>query len=307
MSFKAQIITMRDCIEEMLYDLRNGKEKGSTTHIPAIDCCWRWRKTEFNLWTGYNNEGKSLFLRYLSTIKVLEDDWRFLCACPEDYPAKEFFDDLIHIIAGQTTDRDSLNQISEQLYVRIFERIKDNYVFYYPQSEEGEDKGKPLTIPDVLKEWDALIDMYNIDSAFIDPLIKFPKPVGIGDKDDAYAAYITTLCTHFARKKRISLHLVAHQVTPPRQANTNYPKPNGYGIKGGGTWPDGVDNVLVVWRPHNATDKSSTEVIFASDKIKKQKLVGIPQQYRMAFNRRTNRYVDFVTTKDLYDFSKHFK
>lgn len=307
MSFKAQIITMRDCIEEMLYDLKHGKEKGSPTHIAAVDCCWKWRKTEFNLWTGYNNEGKSQFLRFLSTIKVLADDWRFLCACPEDYPAKEFYDDLIHIISGKTTDKDSPNQITEQQYLQIYNRIKDNYVFYYPQSGLDGKTLPAITIPDMLLEWEEVIDLYNIDAAFIDPLIKFPKPQGFGEKDDAYAAYITTLCTHFARKKHISLHLVAHQVTPPRQANSNYPKPNGYGVKGGGTWPDGSDNVLVVWRPNNAMDKTSTEVIFASDKIKKQKLVGIPQQYRMAFNRRTNRYVDFITGQDLYDFDKHFR
>jgi twinkle protein len=305
MPIKSQIITMRDCIEEMIYDLRNGKEKGSPTHIPEIDCCWKWRKTEFNLWTGYNNEGKSLFLRYLSTIKVLEDDWKFLCACPEDFPAKEFYDDLIHTISGKTTDKDSPNRVSEDLYLRVYEKIKDNYVFYYPQEEDK--LVAAITIPDMLTEWNEIIDMYNIDAAFMDPLIKFPKPSGLGEKDDAYAAYITTLCTHFARKKHISLHLVAHQVTPPRQANTNFPKPTGYGIKGGGTWSDGSDNVLVVWRPNNAIDKSSTEVIFSSDKIKKQKLVGIPQQVRMSFNRKTNRYVDFVTRKDLYDFDKHFK
>jgi len=303
---------MDDCIEEMIYDLHHGKEKGSTTHIPTIDCCWKWRKTEFNLWTGYNNEGKSLFLRYLSTIKVLEDNWNFLCACPEDFPAKEFYDDLIHTISGQSTDKDSPNQISEKLYLRIFDRIKNNYAFYYPMEENNaDDKSKKIvsaiTIPEMLLEWDQLVDSYNIDAAFMDPLIKFPKPIGFGEKDDAYAAYITTLGTHFARKKHISLHLVAHQITPPRQANTNYPKPTAYGVKGGGTWPDGVDNVLIVWRPHFAMDKTNTEVIFASEKIKKQKLVGIPQQVRMKFDRKTNRFVDFISGKDLYDFSKHFK
>src|SRR5882757_1856068 len=295
---KAQIITMDDCIDKMLYDLKNGKEKGTTTYINELDCCWKWRKTEFNLWTGYQNEGKSTFLRYISAIKALEEDWKILCTCPEDFPAVEFFDDIIHTVAGQSTDRDNPNRISESLYRKIYERLRYNFIFYYLAPPEN-------SIKSVLKEWEGLIELYNIDAGIIDPLIKFARPSGM-DKDDQYAVYLTTLLTDFARRKHISLHLVLHQVTPPRVPNANYPKPSAYSIKGGGSWADGSDNVLVVWKPNHATDKTSTEVIFASDKIKKQKLTGIPQQLTIKFDRRTNRYVDFKTGKDLYNFDKHF-
>lgn len=296
---KGQIITMDDCIDKMKYNLRNGKEKGTTTYIPEIDKCWKWRKTELNFWTGYNNEGKSTFVRYLSAIKALEEDWKFLCACPEDYPAEEFFDDIIHTISGQSTDKDHSNRISEALYDRIYERIRTNFIFYYLEPPEN-------TVKAVLKEWEELIDLYNIDAGLIDPLIKFERPAGM-EKDDQYAVYISTLMTDFSRRKKLSLHLVLHQVTPPRNPNQVYPKPSAYSIKGGGSFADGVDNVLVVWKPNHAIDKTSTEVVFASEKIKKQKLVGLPQALDMRFDRKTNRFVDFHTGKDLYDFDKHFK
>lgn len=296
---KAQILTMDDCIDDMLYDLRNGKEKGSTTYITDIDKCWKWRKTEFNLVTGYQNEGKSTFLRFLSVIKALEEDWKFLISAPEDFPAKEFFDDIIHTVSGQSTDKDHHNRISEATYKRVFERIRHNFVFYYLKPPDN-------TIATVLKDWEDLIDLYNIDVGIIDPLIKFARPAGM-DKDDQYAVYTTTLMTDFARRKQISLHLVLHQVTPPRNPNQVYPRPSAYSIKGGGSFADGSDNVLVVWKPNHALDKTSTEVTFASDKIKKQKLVGLPQDVNFRFNRKTNRFVDFHTGKDLYDFDKHFK
>ena len=41
-----------------------------------------------------------------------------------------------------------------------------------------------------------------------------------------------------------------------------------YRIKGGGSWSDGFDNVLSVWRPNYAKDKIDSEVQFASQKIK---------------------------------------
>jgi twinkle protein len=75
-------------------------------------------------------------------------------------------------------------------------------------------------------------------------------------------------------------------------------------MKGGGSWADGADNVLSVWRPHYAQNKEDTEVQFASQKIKKQKLVGIPQRLKTRFDRVSNRYVDFETGVPLFNFDK---
>ena len=52
-----------------------------------------------------------------------------------------------------------------------------------------------------------------------------------------------------------------------------------------------LDNVLYVWRPERALDFASTEVMFGSQKIKKQKLVGIPSDItNINFRRKENRY-----------------
>ena len=55
---KAKVYSPSDCRDEMLHDLEFGKQKGSTTHNVKIDQCWTWRKEEFNIWTGYANEGR---------------------------------------------------------------------------------------------------------------------------------------------------------------------------------------------------------------------------------------------------------
>lgn len=294
---KVEIITISDVKEKMLHGLRHGREKGSTTHIPEMDNCWKWRKKEMNIWTGYMNEGKSNMIRFLSIIKVLQDDWRFLFCAPEDYPAEDFFDDIVHTIAGQTTDKDRPNCISEERYLAIIERIKDNIIFVNIEPPNN-------TIKRVLETYKPLIEKYKIDVAIIDPLIKFARPKNFSERDDIYAAYITSICVAFARKHNLSFHLVLHQLTPRiQESNGCYPKPSAYNIKGGGTWADGSDNVLGVWRPHYAKDKfESTEVHFESQKIKKQKLVAVPQGFTMKFDRKTNRYVNFNTGEDLFKF-----
>ena len=63
-----------NCFKDMLHDLKNGKVRGTTTYNSKLDECWTWRTQEANIWTGYSNEGKSLFLKQLCLIKALEEN-----------------------------------------------------------------------------------------------------------------------------------------------------------------------------------------------------------------------------------------
>jgi twinkle protein len=292
------------CRQEMYRGFHEGKVRGSTTYISGVDKCWTWRLQEMNLWTGYMNEGKSIFLRQLALIKALMDGWVFLFAAPEDFPPEEFYDDLIHTLVGQSTDPTHPAQVSEDWYIRAADKIKD--LIYFVDIDPG------MTIADVLHAFEETMAEFHgngaiVKSCVMDPLIKFARPKEMHERDDQYAQHITTITTSFARRKNISLHLVLHQLTPKKQENGNYPKPSPYAIKGGGTWSDGVDNVLTVWRPSYGSDKLDTEVRFASEKIKKQKLVGIPQEIRMRFNRKTNRYTEFDRERDLFEFDNVFQ
>lgn len=292
-----KIWTMSDCLDDMIHDLRNGKQKGTTTHIPDIDEAWKWRKGEFNIWTGYANEGKSLFLRYLCMIKALMDDWKFVFCAPEDYPPKEFYDDMIHTLTGFTTDKDSPYQVSEETYLKAVQKIKENFFFLYVEPPGN-------TIKGVLEQFRTLCNSTQIDGCIIDPLLKFARPKNFSERDDIYAAYIGSICMDFCRQTDTSLHMVMHQRTPERDEKKKYPEPSMYSVKGGGSWADGADNVLSVWRPEYAINKVDTEVLFTSQKIKKQKLVGIPQRIPMRFDRKSNRYIDFKTNKSLFDFDR---
>ena len=50
---------------------------------------------------------------------------------------------------------------------------------------------------------------------------------------------------------------------------------------------------MIVWREHRNTDQSNTEVKFISQKIKKQKLTGLPGEAIIDYDRRKNRYYYF--------------
>jgi twinkle protein len=303
MSNAVMIIRPEDCIETMTFDLLNGKVKGSTTYNTDLDKCWTWRKQETNLWTGYSNEGKSLFLKQLCTIKALEEGWKFLVSAPEDYPAEEYFDDIIHTVVGRTTDKLSTTQapVTPEEYQKAYELIKDKFIFVYMPPPDN-------TVAAVLEEFEDICRSEKIDGCIIDPIIKFARPKKLADRDDIYGAYTGSLCVDFARRTNTSFHLVMHQLTPTKDINTkNYEQPSMYRVKGGGSWSDGFDNVLFVWRPKYATDKFATDVTFGSEKIKRQKLVGIPQKLEIAFDRKSNRYTHKDSDEPLFDFNKFMK
>jgi len=99
-----------------------------------------------------------------------------------------------------------------------------------------------------------------------------------GEREDLYISRFMSELKRFALDYSVSVNLVAHQVTPSKDESGRYYKPDVNRIKGGGTFADKADNVMFIWRPDRGLDYSSTNVTFGSQKIKKQKLVGTPQE-----------------------------
>lgn len=245
----------------------------------------------------------------MALIKALKEDWHIVLSSPEDFPAEEFYDDAIHTLAGISTDRDRTPFITEELYNKAFNLIKDKFTFVYLEPPVN-------TIQLVLDEFYKICDKKKVDVCIIDPLLKFARPKDFSDRDDIYASYIGSICTDFCRNTNTSFHLVMHQLTPQQDPMTKkYKEPNMYTIKGGGSWSDGFDNVLGIWRPNYAIDKLDPTVQFSSQKIKKQKLVGIPQKIELVFDRKSNRYceknitenIDLMIGEPIFNFDEFFQ
>ena len=293
-----EIYTPETEYDEMKYDLKYGKLKGTTTYISEIDILWKWRNGEVNLVTGYANEGKSEFGKQISLIKALEEDKHFVFYAPEDFPASEFFDGMIHTLSGRTTDKDLSGCILEEEYDYYFNLIKDKFHFLYIKSPKN-------TIEEIERSFKDLLELDpKIFGVFIDPYIKMTRSKFAPDRDDLYGAYIMNILGDFCRRNKVNGFIVMHQQTPAKDTVGFYPKPDKYNIKSGGTFADTADNVLSVWRPKYAKDKIDPTVAFSSLKIKKQKLVGVPDDFYMSFDRITNRYCYKDTSISLYNWDK---
>jgi len=301
---EASIKTFAGQRDSMLHNFRKGKEAGSKTYVRDLDQIssggiqnkmWSWKAGEFNLWTGYNNEGKSQFLIFLCVLKAINEGWKFAFFSPENYPPDEFFDDIIHTILGKSTDRYYKNfDVSEQEYLKAFDMVKDSFYFVYPEKNGVPD----FTIDQIESVFEFLVWEKDVKAVVVDPYIKIRHEMTAGEPEHLYASRFMMDRINFTRKNNVSYHLVMHQTTPRKEKDGNYPPPSLYQIKGGGTFADSTDNSISVWRPNRATDPNDTTVIIKTDKIKKQKLVGIPFEITIDFNRKKNRYMG----KDGFDY-----
>ena len=278
------IFEVEDVVESMLDGFENGQERGSTTYIEEVDKAWTWRMGEVNIWTGYQNEGKSLFLNQLSTIKAFHDGWKFGVFSPENMPMKDFFNDIVEMYIGKSADPYyKNNQMTKAEYMEAIEFVKKHFFLIYPK--------KNFNLNTIFERAKFLVQTQGIRSLIIDPYNTVQHKMYSGEREDLYISRFMSELKRFAIDNHISVNLVAHQVTPLKDDSGRYIKPDVNRIKGGGTFADKADNVAFVWRPHRALDFSDTSVIFGTQKIKKQKLVGIPQDVDgINFNIKEQRY-----------------
>lgn len=294
-----KIIQIKDVEEKMVQNLVSGEERGSTTYFKEFDNAWTWRPKEVNIWSGYANEGKGTFLRQLMMMKYLAEGKTFAMCLPEDMPAEIFYDDLVHTLSGKSTDKSRYGAITPEEHKLCRDRLNDGFRLIHIKAPNN-------TIPNVLTEVTKLKDKgIEIFGVMCDPLLKFTRPKEAPERDDLHAAYMMSLTTDWTVETDVSTHFVLHQLTPKKDSNGLYEKPSMYQIKGGGSWSDGVDNVLYVHRPNYAKDKLDPSVNIGSLKIKRQKLVGIPQDVTdIVFDRKSNRFI-YTNGKSVFDFDKY--
>jgi twinkle protein len=278
------IFNVDDVSASMLDGFHNGQERGTTTHIDSVDNAWTWRNGEVNIWTGYQNEGKSLFLNQLATLKAVFDGWKFAVFSPENMPINDFFNDIIEMYIGRSSDPFHGNlQMTIEEYKEAMDFVKKHFFIIYPK--------KDFQLNTIFEKAKFLVKTKGIRSLIIDPYNTIQHRMRSGEREDLYISRFMSELKRFALDQNISVNLVAHQVTPIKDNDGRYIKPDVNRIKGGGTFADKADNVMFVWRPERALDYSSTLVTFGSQKIKKQKLVGTPQEITdISFNVKEQRY-----------------
>lgn len=277
--------------EDQLYDYwERGLPKGTTTYFPSIDQHWKWR-ADVNLVTGYNNEGKTLMMLQLAIVKAKREGWKFAIFSPENLPQAELWEDMAHTYIGKTMDKaGGRNRMTKAELGDAIDFLKSHFFLVSP--DEG-------SSPDLLLEKFAhLVHTKGIRGVIIDPYNQIEHRMDLGETEHLYASRFMSMLKKFQIQYNVCVLLVMHMITPRNTATgENYAEPSKYGIKGGGTFSDKADNVIIVWRPHARTDPQDPTVMFKSDKIKKVKLTGVLGSKLLSYDYRSNRYIDPILEK----------
>lgn len=271
--------------QEMLTSFRSGKIRGTTTYFENVDHHWTWRSKEVTLVTGYNNEGKTNLMFQFAVLKAYYEDWKFALYSPENTPMGDLYDDLIHCYVGIGCDKFYANNLmTEQQYIDACGFINDHFFLINPEEDN--------TIDNIFSKTKFLVNRKGIKALIIDPYNQIEHLMERGEREDLYISRFMSQLKRYSVKYDLCIILIAHQVTPLFSKNEDYPQPDAYKIKGGGTFSDKADNVLVVWRPYRRSDPTNKEVKFIACKIKKQRLVGIPGETELYYSRAKNQYFE---------------
>lgn len=282
------VIYLNDIRKEMIKSFKEGDSEGETTYYKTIDEHWRWKKGELTLMGGIPNHGKTTMMLQLCLIKSLKEGAKWGIFSPEQNPPIDFYKDLIHTYIGKSTERYHSNQMTDAEYDKGMDFINEHFYFVYPKDESP--------TPDYINErFGELIVKHKIVGCITDPYNQLDNDYGKNGRDDIYISSYLSKEKRFALVNNIYKIIIAH----PKSNLTvnksgNYECPTEYNLAGGAMWANKCDNLLATYRPFYTQEKSNPTVEFRSQKIKKQKYVGIPGTTQLHFDIFTNRYIEYA-------------
>jgi len=283
----SDVIYLDNVRDSMLHAFKTGKSQGETTHFKSIDEHFRWKRGELTLMHGIMNQGKSTMIMQLCLMKAVFDGYKYAFFSPEQDPPDDFYDDMIFMYLGQNTQYGYPNQVSEQEYTQGMDFIKDHFYYIYPENDSP--------TPDYINSrFVEIIKKHKVDGCIIDPYNQLDTDVKkTGGREDLYLSAFLSQQKRLAQQYQIFMIIIAHpKGNLSKNGSGDYEKPNVYDLSGGAMWSNKCDNVLCTYRPYYTSDYNRRDVQFTSQKIKKQKLCGVPGMIELVFKRNTSRYYE---------------
>lgn len=274
---------VRDLQDVMITQYERGKERGTTTYLKPLDTHFTWKRGEITLFHGIPNHGKSKLVKYLCMLKSINEGDKWGVFSPEEYPANEFYDDLIHTYLGENIDKSYINRCSKEDYLRGLDFVSKHFFYIYPETKSP----TPEYINGKFKD---LIIREGITGGILDPYNQLDHQMNKYGRDDLYISEFLTGEKRFAQIHDFYKIIVAHPKVIQKNAKGGYDCPSIYNLHGGSMWANKCDNIIAVHNDRWHEDKAETLRLIDIQKIKKHQLVGTPGEIRLNFNRVTNRY-----------------
>ena len=255
------VYELGDIFESMLDNFRRGIKLAPTTRMGEMDDYFRWKKGEINLCTGYGNHGKSFFMLQLMLTKSIWDGWKWAIFSPENFPANDFYDDLVEMYVGKW-----LQDMTEDEYTDACYFIGEHIFYIYPDNQHD--------IHSINEKFRHLVLKKGVDGVLVDPFNQLDHNQKAYQREDQYLSELFKDIKRFALLNNVSYNIVAHPKNPTYQQDKSLPIVDMYDIAGGAAWGNKMDNIISYYRPRFHEDKNSPEVEVYVQKLKRKRTGG---------------------------------
>lgn len=269
-----------DVAEEIFDIYANGRIVGETTNYPDLDKIFRWKRKDVGLVIGHGNYGKTQFWVHLMLVKSLYDNWRWAIFCPENYPATDFYIDVIEMYVGKHIDNRMGNKMSQDELYEAIDFFNDHFIYVYP--DEAHDLQTILTI------FRSLILRHGIDGFLIDPWNQLDHI--IDNREDLYLSKALKDIKRFALINDVVFSIIAHPKTIAPNKDNELPEIQVWHIAGGIMWNNKLDFIASVERPEWYSNKQSGLTKFKTHKIKRRRTGGALGECEFDYVLKESRY-----------------
>lgn len=276
------IYSVSDIFESMLENFRTGVQLAPTTHIDVMDTYFRWKKGDITLLTGYSNFGKTYFMLQIMLIKSIYSGWKWAIYSPENYPANDFYDDIVEMFVGKW-----ISHMTESEYIWACKFIDDHFFYIHPTDEQ--------TIDIIHEKFRYLILKKGVDGVVVDPYNQIDHNQKAYQREDQYLSEILKKIKRFALLNNVVYGIIAHPKNPTPNSDRSLPVPDQYSLNGGAMFGNKTDCVMVYHRPNHHIDKTSKEVEIYTQKIKRKRTGGETGNFSLLLNWSKKRFSNPLT------------
>lgn len=277
---KEDIIQINDKIidHEYEYDV----PQADRCMIPYLEDVFSWKRGFQNCFTGYPNDGKTIFTLFIMLIKSLKSNWKWVIWSPEmrsstfiDGKVFVHYNDLIRELSAMMTGKTPYKHISNKYKVEMLTRedlftcvefIKKHFIFLDPTNRS----------PDYV--YNLLLELYaneGFDGVLIDPFKNLEHDMKL--RDDIYLDRLFDRFKDMAVRTNSVMNWIAHpkaNVQRIRKVNkVEVLMPcDQYMLNGGSAWDNNMDGIYSVFRFDLLNNIKSPKVNFLNLKQRKQEL-----------------------------------
>jgi twinkle protein len=274
---------LEDIFPSMLENFKKGVQLAPSTRFAEMDNYFRWKKGDINLFVGYGNHGKTFFALQLMLTKSIWDGWKWAIFSPENFPANDFYDDLVEMYVGKWLDK-----MSEEEYTEACHFISEHIFYVYPEDEHD--------INSIHERFRHLVLKKGIDGVMIDPFNQLDHLQKPYQRDDQYLSEILKDIKRFALLNNVCYNIISHPKNPDQKnQDRSLPVVDMYDIAGGAMWGNKSDQIISYYRPNFHVDKNSPQVEVYIQKLKRKRTGGKLGSFSITLIWAKKRYADPVT------------